>query len=159
MSPNAMRRLINIWPPFFFAGIRVLHISPDWREAEVQLRLHWYNRNYVGCHFGGNLYSMTDPMYMLMLLHLLGPEYHVWDRHAAIEYVAPGRGAVRARFRIDEPILAEIREKTADGQKYLPEFDVEILGERGEIVARVRKTIYVRRKSAHRPSADGSGAA
>ena len=30
----------------------------------VKLTLRWYNRNYVGTHFSGNLFTMTDPFYM-----------------------------------------------------------------------------------------------
>ena len=153
MTPNTMRRLINLWPPFLFAGIRVRSIRADWREAEVQLKLRWHNRNYVGSHFGGNLFSMTDPMYMVMLIQLLGREYHVWDRHAAIDYIAPGRGVVSAHFHIDDKTLERIREMTAGGEKYLPEFQVEVRNEKGELVARVTKTLYVRRKPAHRPMA------
>jgi acyl-coenzyme A thioesterase PaaI-like protein len=153
MTPNTMRRLINFWPPFLFAGIRVTEISPDWRSANVQLKLRWHNRNYVGSHFGGNLFSMTDPMYMLMLIHLLGDEYHVWDRHASIDYMAPGRGVVHAHFHIDAATLDRIRKMTAGGEKYLPEFHVEIRDEQEQLVARVHKTLYVRRKPAHRPAA------
>jgi hypothetical protein len=68
---------MNLWPPFRGAGVRVRHIAPDWREAHVELKFGLLNRNYVGTHFGGSLYAMTDPFYMLMLIHLLGPDYVV----------------------------------------------------------------------------------
>lgn len=148
MKASVMRRLINLWPPFLFTGIGCQRLSADYREADVQLRLRWYNRNYVGTHFGGSLFAMTDPWYMLLLLKRLGPAYRVWDRHAAIEFIAPGRGTVRAQFRLDDAALNEIVEKTASGEKYLPEFTINVVDERGELVARVRKTLYVRRKPA-----------
>lgn len=146
MKASVLRRLINLWPPFLFTGIACTRLSADYREADVQLRLRWYNRNYVGTHFGGSLFAMTDPWYMLLLLKRLGPDYRVWDRHAAIEFIAPGRGTVRAQFRLDDATLNEIVERTADGEKYLPEFTINVVDERGELVARVRKTLYVRRK-------------
>ncbi|WP_172203695.1 MULTISPECIES: DUF4442 domain-containing protein [unclassified Niveibacterium] len=153
MKATTFRRLINLWPPFFFAGIRAKRISDDFREADVALKLHWYNRNYVGSHFGGNLFSMTDPWFMLMLLQVLGPKYLVWDRAATIEFVTPGRGTVTARFRLDDAQIADVIDKTANGDKYLPTFHVDILDAQGQLVAKVTKTVYIRLKSAHRPAA------
>ncbi len=64
--------LMNVWPPFVGAGIRVRHIAPDFRSVTVDMRLRWSNRNYVGTHFGGSLYAMADPFLMVMLLHNSG---------------------------------------------------------------------------------------
>lgn len=146
MKGNRLRRLINFWPPFLFAGIRSTRIDPDFRAIDVALVLRWFNRNYVGTHFGGSLFAMTDPWYMLMLMQNLGRDYYVWDRRSAIEFVAPGRGTVRAEFRIDETLLDRIREYTATGEKYLPEFTIEIFDAEQKLVARVHKTIYIKRK-------------
>ena len=151
MTPGTLRRLINFWPPFLGAGIRVRRIAPDWSEAEVELRARFYNRNYVGTHFGGSLYAMADPFFMLMLMHQLGGRYLVWDRAAHIDFVAPGRGTVRARFEMPEARVAEIREQAAAGEKILPEFEVRLIDADGALVATVRKTLYVRLKPRYRP--------
>jgi len=147
---SRLRRYANLWPPFLFTGIRVEHLADDWRRARVRLKLRWYNRNYVGTHFGGSLFAMTDPWYMLMLMPLLGRDYFVWDQQAGIEFIAPGRGKVTARFRIDDATLAEIRERTANGEKYLPQFVIDIVDEQNELIARVTKTLYVRKKPTKR---------
>lgn len=148
-----LRWAMNCYPPYLGAGIRVRHISPDFRSLSVRMGLHWYNRNYVRTQFGGSLYSLTDPFYMLMLMHLLGPDYVVWDKAAEIEFVSPGRGEVRADFVIDDALIERIREHTAGGDKYLPQLDVEVRDRDGQLVARVRKTLYVRLKPRLRPSA------
>lgn len=150
-SATTLKRLINLWPPFLGAGIRVLHISADFRAVEVMLKLGLTNRNYVGVHFGGSLYAMTDPFYMLMLMQVLGRDYVVWDKIGSIEYVQPGRGRVYARFRLDDATLDSIRAACADGGKVLPELEVDVVDEGGQVVARVRKTLYVRRKM-HAPA-------
>lgn len=146
MKASTLRRLINLWPPFFFTGISATRISEDYREVDVSLALRWYNRNYVGTHFGGSLFAMTDPWYMLMLMHRLGRDYYVWDREASIEFLAPGRGLVKAIFRLDDAMLDDIRAKTASGEKYQPRFVIDILDASNEVVARVSKTLYIRRK-------------
>lgn len=146
MKAGTLRRFINLWPPFLCSGIQVRRFSDDYREVEVVLKQHWYNRNYVGVHFGGSLFAMTDGLHMIMLIRILGHDYYVWDQRASIEYLKPGRGTVKAWFRLDDAALATIRENTAGGEKYLPEFDVEITNAGGAVVARVQKTLYVRRK-------------
>jgi acyl-coenzyme A thioesterase PaaI-like protein len=143
-------KLINFWPPFLFAGIRRTRLDPDFRAIDVELVLRWFNRNYVGTHFGGSLFAMTDPWFMLMLMQNLGRDYYVWDKRSTIDFIAPGRGVVRAEFRIDEALLAAIREHTAAGEKYLPEFTVDILDAEQKLVARVHKTIYIRKKPPQR---------
>jgi hypothetical protein len=79
MKANTFRHLINLWPPFLLTGIHATRVTADYREVDCELRQRWYNRNYVGTHFGGSLFSMTDPWYMLMLMHILGRDYLVWD--------------------------------------------------------------------------------
>jgi acyl-coenzyme A thioesterase PaaI-like protein len=145
-SPRALRRVLNLYPPLCFAGIRVLDIADDWKSARVVLRKRWYNGNYVGTQFGGSLFAMTDPFWMILTMRCLGSGYIVWDKAAEIEFVAPGRTDVFAEFRIDEAMLDEIRAATAGGEKYLRWCETEVRSADGELIARVRKQLYVRRK-------------
>jgi len=152
MSPRLLRWLFNLWPPFLFSGIRVRAISPDWRYAKVELKLTWYNRNYVRSQFGGSLFSMTDPFWMILVMHNLGGRYHVWDQAAEIRFVSPGRSNVFAEFRLEPSVIDEIHAATAGGEKHLRWFDVDVTSAEGTVVARVRKQLYVRLKPACRPS-------
>ena len=146
LSPRMLRIALNIWPPFVGAGIRVRHVAPDFRSVIVDMTLRWFNRNYVGTHFGGSLYAMTDPFLILMLLHVLGSDYRVWDKSGSIDYIAPGRGRVTARFDLLEADLVQIRRMTESGDKHLHLFYVDVKDSEGMVVARVEKVIYVRRK-------------
>lgn len=150
MNSTLARYLINCWPPYLFSGIRAVHISADFRSADVELRRHWYNRNYVGTHFGGSLFAMTDAWYMIMLIQNLGRDYYVWDKNASIEFISPGKGTVRAQFRLDEAILQRIRDNTENGEKYLPEFHVDVVNTENELVAKVIRTLYIRKKKTSR---------
>ena len=145
-SARRLRRILNLWPPFLLAGIRVLELSDDIRHARVVLKRHWYNRNFVGTHFGGSLFAMTDPFWMIMTLYRLGEGYIVWDRSAAIEFVEATKAPVFAEFTLGDATIDEIRAATAKGEKYLRWFETEVRTAEGSTVARVRKEIYVRRK-------------
>ncbi|TLY51983.1 MAG: DUF4442 domain-containing protein [Gammaproteobacteria bacterium] len=146
IKARSLRRILNIWPPFLFAGIRVESWSDDWRRARVHLKRRWYSGNFVGTQFGGSLFAMTDPFWMIMTMQSLGRDYIVWDKAAEIEFVAPGREMVYADFKLEDSVLDEIRAATANGEKHLRWFDVDVKTASGEIIARVRKQIYVRRK-------------
>jgi len=141
-----LRYGVNVWPPFLGAGIRLLELSEDYSHVRVKLKLRWYNRNYVKTQYGGSLFSMTDPWYMLMLLHRLGSDYIVWDMHAEIRYRAPGKGDVFAEFNLDETRLSQIREKADRLGKYNPVFEIKIVDGDGTIVAEISRTLYVRNK-------------
>ena len=110
------------------------------------MKLTWWNRNYVGTHYGGSLYSMCDPFFMLILIEQLGPGYVVWDKSARIEFRRPGRGTVRARFEIPASRVEEIRRAADAGGKVEPIFRTEIVDEAGVAVATVEKLLYVRRR-------------
>lgn len=147
-----LKRLINWYPPYLGAGIRVESLSDDFRHLRVRMRLRWYNRNYVGTQFGGSLYAMTDPFYMLLLIELLGPDYIVWDKAAAIDFIKPGQRTVHAEFNVDDAMLEDIRQHTAAGDKYFMHIPVEIRDDQGELIARVDKTVYIRLKPEARPA-------
>jgi acyl-coenzyme A thioesterase PaaI-like protein len=148
LGPAAMRRLFNIWPPFRGAGIRVRDIDEHFRSATVELRMRLFNRNAVGTHFGGSLFAMTDPFFMILMMRNLGRDYIVWDKSACVRFLKPARGTVTARFLLADEWIAEAREKTAAGDRHEPQFTVAIVDEEGVTVAEVDKTLYIRRKRA-----------
>jgi len=146
MNATLFRHGLNLWPPFLATGVHVTHLAADWRHARVELRMRPWNRNAVGTHFGGSLFAMTDPFWMLLIMRGLGRDYVVWDRAGTIEFVKPGRGIVHARFDLDDATLDAIRAETADGAKHLRWFETPVLDAAGDTVALVRKQVYVRRK-------------
>ena len=145
-SATKLRRIMNWYGPYLGAGVKIEYIAEDWREVRVAMHMKWYNRNAVGTHFGGSLYAMIDPHFMLMLMKLLGKDYIVWDKSAHIDFIKPGTGTVRAVMKISSDDLTEITNMTQSGDKYLPKFKVEIIDEQGELVARAIKTLYIKKK-------------
>ncbi len=148
---SKLRLMMNWWPPFIGAGIKVETMSADFRQVRVSLKAGRFRRNYVGTHFGGSLFSMTDPYWMIMIMENLGRDYLVWDKAGEIEFVSAVKEPVWAEFRLDEALLDELRIATAGGEKYLRWMPIDVCTAKGEVVARVRKQIYVRLKNRNRP--------
>jgi hypothetical protein len=141
-----LRREINFYPPYLGASVRVTHISDDFRRVEVEMPLRFYNRNYFGTHFGGSLYSMCDPFYVIMLANILGPEYIVWDKAATIRFKKPGKGVMKASFLLTEEKIAEIRAAAESQPKVEPMFQVLVKDEEGDVIAEIDKLLYIKKK-------------
>lgn len=146
-DPLCLMKWINWYPPLLGAGIRVTRIAPDLRMIRVEMKLTRLNLNAVGTHFGGSLYAMCDPWFMLMLMHALGEEYIVWDKSANIQFLRPGRGTVAAEFCLTQEMIDDFRARADAGEKIEPTFGVDVKNADGEIVAHVDKLLYIRKKN------------
>jgi acyl-coenzyme A thioesterase PaaI-like protein len=139
-------KMLRVYPPFLGAGIVLRSVNRDLTAIEVEMRLRLFNQNFVGTHFGGSLYSMCDPWFMIMLMHQLGDGYVVWDKSATIDFLKPGRGTVRARFEMPREKVAELEAEVERRGKINPTFEAVVTGAEGETIARVTKLLSVRRK-------------
>jgi acyl-coenzyme A thioesterase PaaI-like protein len=137
----------NLFPAYFVTGARISYISHDFREVRIKLPLSWQTRNYVGTIFGGSMYAAVDPVYMLMLIKNLGPDYVVWDKSACIKFKKPGRTPLFARFVLDEGELDAIRNELTHSHSVDRTYQVELTDGEGVIHASIEKVIYIRLKT------------
>ena len=146
LKMKTVMKLLNFWPPYLGAGIKIVNFTTPLNDIQIEMPLLARNRNYVGTHFGGNLYSMCDPWYMFILLNHLGDEHVVWDQSASIDFIKPGRGTVSATFSIPISDLTQITEEAKLGAPIRPTFETYIKDQNGVEIALVKKELYVRRK-------------
>ena len=145
-----VRLALNAWPPFWGAGIKIETLTGDFRFCRVTLKRRWWNANANGTQTGGSMFAMTDPIYPLMLMGHFKNCYYVWDKAASISYVRPGKGKLVAEFHLTDSKLASMVAATEGGSKHFPEFEVDVQDVSGELVARVKRTLYLRAKPEHR---------
>ena len=148
LSPRTVLRIISWWPPYLASGIRVVDVADDLSSVTVRLRTRPWNRNYFGTHFGGSLYSMCDPFFVFLLVHHLGPDHVVWDKAAEIEFLKAVSEPVFATFAVDPAQVEEIREAVLHRFSVEPRLRADVATAAGDVVARVTKTLYVRRRDA-----------
>lgn len=141
-----MRYIFSIYPPFLGAGIKVKLPQKDFSEFDVSMKLTFLNRNYVGVHYGGSLYSLCDPFFMLILMHKLGREYIVWDKSASIDFLRPGESKVFAKFRIEDTEVERIKKEVELNGKYEPEFEIFVTDTKNKNIAKVYKKLWVKKK-------------
>lgn len=123
------------------------YISSDWKEMHVELPLSLLTRNYVGTIFGGSMFAATDPMFMLMLMKILGTGYVVWDKAGSIRFKKPGRSTLYARFLITDGDLHEIFAALAEKPKVERTFQAILADKNGEVHATLERLIHVSRKN------------
>jgi len=146
ITPRRLAIGMSLWIPNLFSGIRVRRFSEDWTEATVELHVNVFTRNYVKTAFGGSMSAMTDPYFFMLIRHQLGREHVVWDTRGEIEFVKPGRGVLTAHFSVPREKAEELRTRAAGGAKVLEWFETDITDRAGDVVARVRREVYVREK-------------
>lgn len=144
LSPHLLKLRINTYAPYVGAGIKVEHVNLDHGLCVISMGLSALNKNIVGTQFGGSLYSMVDPFYMVMLMHQLGSSYVVWDKSSHIEFIAPGKTKVTARIKIPNTELTTIQELAKDGEAVFREYKTDIVDEQQKVIAVVTKTLYIR---------------
>ena len=149
--PALVTNKLRCWSFYFFAcyrgtGGRPTYIAPDWSEVRLELPLSWRTRNYVGTIFGGSIYGAVDPIYMIMLIKRLGPEYAVWDRAATIQFKKPGRETLLARFSVTDEELAAIRTALETQHSLDRTYVVDLVDRSGTVCATIEKVIYIRRR-------------
>ena len=137
---------MSLWAPNLWSGIRVKRFSDDWTSATVELHVNVITRNYVKTAFGGSMSAMTDPYFFMLVMHQLGRDYVVWDTRGEIEFLKPGRGVLTAHFEVSPAHIAELRTRAKGGAKVLEWFETAITDRDGDVVARVRREVYVREK-------------
>lgn len=140
------RLKFNVFPAYRGSGGRVTYIAHDFREMRVKIPLNWRTRNYVGTIYGGSMYAAIDPIYMLMLIKNLGPDYVVWDRAAKIRFRKPGKDTLYAHFLLSEEELDEIRVLAGTKKSVDRVYQVPLKDKNGKVHAEIEKTLYIAKK-------------
>ncbi|MBC7909407.1 MAG: DUF4442 domain-containing protein [Pyrinomonadaceae bacterium] len=151
MSESFRTRLtrwgFNFFPAYRGTGGRLTYIADDFHEIRVKLPLNWRTRNYVGTIFGGSMYGAVDPLYMVMLIKILGSGYVVWDKAATIRFKRPGRETLYAEFKVTPDEVEHIKDELTRSKSIDRIFHVNLINEAGKVHAEVEKTIYIASKA------------
>lgn len=140
------RLKFNFFPAYRGSGARITYIADDFHEIRIKIPLNWRTRNYVGTIFGGSMFSATDPIYMVMLIKILGNEYVVWDKSTNIRFKRPGKETLFAEFKVTQDELDEIRSLLEANRSIDRIYNIELKNKDGKTHAIIEKTIYIGKK-------------
>lgn len=145
-TPNNLRRLMNLWPPFLGAGIQITFMSADALEIHLSLKKRWWNLNMNRTQYGGSIFSLTDTAYSVLINYWLGKKYFVCDKHAHIEFIHAGKSDLFTQAKITKSDLKKIIKHTQKGEKHCPVFTLTVIDKDNTKIAQVERTLYVRQK-------------
>lgn len=146
LSKKIERIKFNLFPAYRGSGGRIAYISEDYHEIHVKLPLNWRTKNYVGTIFGGSMFAATDPIFMVMLIKILGKDYLVWDKSTNIRFKRPGKETLFAKFLITPEEISEIKSQLETTKSIDKIYKVELKDKAGKIHAIIEKTLYLSKK-------------
>ena len=146
LKTRMLRWRFNLFPAYRGTGGRLTYLADDFHEIRVKLPLNWRTRNYVGTTFGGSLYGAVDPLYMVMLIKILGSGYIVWDKAATIRFKRPGRETLYAKFVIEPDEIEFIKNELTRSKSIERIYQVDLVDRNGKVHAEVLKTLYISQK-------------
>ncbi len=135
----------NLFPAYRGTGGRVVYIADDFREVRVKIPLSWRTRNYLGTIYGGSMYGAIDPIFMLMLIRILGREYIVWDKASKIRFKKPGKDTLFVDFKLEGEEIDEIRRLAETERSVDRIYDLELKDKNGVVHAQIEKTLYIKK--------------
>lgn len=143
--PLSPETLLEFYPPFLFMGLKVTHLSHDYRVLEIRVPLRWYFRNHHGTMFGGILAAVVDPLPALMCSRIF-PGTLAWTKALRLEFLLPTDTALHARVEVTDVDLNSIREQLEKSKKAVHEFHFLLKNAQGRTVAKVWNTVYLTSK-------------
>ncbi|HEX5727050.1 MAG TPA: DUF4442 domain-containing protein [Longimicrobiaceae bacterium] len=146
LRSRLLRLGFNLFPAYRGTGGRITYLAGDWREIRVRIPLSLRTRNYVGTIFGGSMYGAVDPLYMVMLIRVLGPGYVVWDKSAGIRFRRPGRTTLYARCVLEQAELDAIHAALEAAPAVDRTYRIQLTDAEGAVHAEVEKVVHIRRK-------------
>jgi acyl-coenzyme A thioesterase PaaI-like protein len=146
-STRLWRLYFNLYPAIRGTGGWLRFLSGDWHEAHLSLRLNLRTYNYKGTIFGGAMFAAGDPLYMLMLIKIMGEEYVIWDKAASIRFLRPAKTRLRARFLLSPEAIAALKADIEREQEIDRTFSFEYVDAEGTVYARSERTIYLAKKA------------
>lgn len=154
LKRKAQRWGFNFFPAYRGTGGRLTYIADDFHEIHVKLPLSWRTRNYVGTTFGGSMYGAVDPLFMVMLIKILGKDYVVWDKAATIRFKRPGRETLYAKFKIEPHEVEQIKDELTRSKSIDRIFRVSLVNDAGKVHAEIEKTLYFARNERAKSKAE-----
>jgi acyl-coenzyme A thioesterase PaaI-like protein len=145
-SKKIERFKFNLFPAYRRGGGRIAYISDDYHEIHVKLPLSWATKNYVGTIFGGSMFAAVDPIYMVMLIKILGKDFVVWDKSANIRFKRPGKETLFAKFLITPKEVVEIKAELEATKSINKIYTIELKDKKGKVHAIIEKTLYIAKK-------------
>jgi acyl-coenzyme A thioesterase PaaI-like protein len=147
MKALQVKWMMNLFPPLFFNRIRIVKITPDFKQVNVRVRSSLLNRNLQRTIFGGTIFSAADPYYAIMYWQIFaheGMKTEAWLKEARIEFLKPAASHLDLHFELSSTDIETAKAELRANGKFSRWHEVEAKSKTGEVVARIHTLVYLR---------------
>ncbi len=139
------KQLLQLYPPFWFMGVKFLEISPDWQRVRARLPLKFRSRNAGGSMFGGCQASLADPIAAMACARRF-PQYGSWTRKIHIDFLKEGTTDLELRFDFPDELYQQISDELAEKGRSTPTFEMSYHLSDGTLCTRIKNTVAIRQR-------------
>lgn len=138
-------RRLEWYPPFWFMGVKIRSVSPDYHALHAYIPLRWYFKNMHGSMFGGFISAVADPLPALLCSKVF-KGVQVWTKSLHVEFLKPARTGLDLHIRLPQGALDAMRHDLEISGRASQEFAFDIVDARKRVVASVKNSVFVRRR-------------
>ena len=113
--------MLNLWIPFIFNRIKIVHVSNDFRQIDVRLKLSFWNRNPGKAIWGGAIFSAADSFYPIMLKQNAlynGIETQFFTKSTQVNYIKEAKTNLMFNFELTEDEISNMVRMLNEEGKY-----------------------------------------
>ena len=140
-------RLLELYPPFWFMGVKLIKLTNDYRELHLVLPLRWYGKNLHGTMFGGFICAVSDPLLALMCEKIF-PGISAWTKSHYVDFLRPAKSDLVLRAMVTKKDVRTIRQSLKNNRRATHSFEFYFYDSNEHKVARVINTVFLRPQNA-----------
>ncbi|ANM30053.1 hypothetical protein ABI59_11435 [Acidobacteria bacterium Mor1] len=156
LTPFQLKWMLSLYPPLFWARVRVREFAPDFRYCRAEVKRSFLTRNFHGTTFGGAIFSGGDPFHAILYWQSFAREglpVQTWLKSANIDYKKPAASTLTLEFRLSERDLDDARRDLDRHGRHVRTHQVDAVDQDGRICAVLRNEVYMRYPRDHQPTA------
>ena len=149
LKPNELKIMLNLWFPFLVNRIKILSITNDFNQMDVQLKHSFWNRNPNKSVWGGSITSALDPFFPIMIKQVMlkkGIRTDFFSKAVHVEFVKQVNTHVLFQFKIKETEIIKAENSLKNNEKYEDWHTVEGIDSSGNICVNGKVQVYLRKR-------------
>ena len=149
LKPNELKRMLNLWFPFLVNRIKIISITNDFHQMDIQLKHSFWNRNPNKSIWGGSITSTLDPFFPIMIKQIMlkkGIRTDFFSKAIHVEFVKQVNTHVLFQFKINETEIIEAENSLNNNGKYSNWHEVNGLDLEGQICVKGKIEVYLRKR-------------
>ncbi len=149
LKPNELKNMLNLWFPFLVNRIKIMSISNDFHQMNIQLKHSFWNRNPNKSIWGGSITSALDPFFPIMIKQIMlikGIRTDFFSKAIYVAFIKQVNTNVFFQFKINNTEIITAENSLNNNGKYKNWHSVDGLDSDGNICVKGKVEVYLRKR-------------